>query len=141
MRRVAAGLTLAACALIGCSSPGDVTADHERSVADLQRQLNDADAVYHDKLAIAQEWNEHVWGIPAAGWVTILSIVGVLALALVGVIVYLVARAREERRNQRHQLALEREKTLRVATERGVCPTCGAQPLTELTRPKKEYRD
>jgi len=141
MRRVTAGLTLAACTLVSCSSPGDVTADHERSVADLQRQLNDADATYHDKLATAQEWNQHVWGIPAAGWVTILSIVGVLVLALIGVIVYLVARAREERRNQRHQLALEHEKTLRVAAERGACPTCGAQPLTELTGQRKDYRD
>lgn len=133
--------TITAWTLVGCSSPGDVTADHERSVADLQRQLNDADAVYRDKLAVAEEWNEHAFGVPAAGWVVIFSFVAVFATILLGVTIYYLARALEERRNQRHQLALEREKTLRVATERGACPTCGAQPLTELTGQRKDYRD
>lgn len=119
-------------ALVGCASPGDVTAEHERHVADLQRELSTVDATYREKLAAANEWNDHFMGIPSAGWIPLLVVAGLIVTGLLVWLTYTIIIARTQRRNQQHQLALEHEKTLRVAAERGACTVCGAQPIPEL---------
>lgn len=125
-------LVAAPWALVGCASPGDVTAEHEHHVADLQRELSQVDATYREKLAFANEWNDHFMGIPSAGWIPLLVVAGLIVTGLLVWLTFMVIIAHTERRNQCHQLALEHEKTLRVAAERGACTVCGAQPLSEL---------
>lgn len=111
--------------LAGCASPGDVEASYSRELGIAQEELAHAqqgvDAArrnYESDLASAREWDVHVLGIPASGWVT-LSIVGAVLLAvLLGWGIYLLRSALQERRallNNReqraHQLAMAREKT------------------------------
>jgi hypothetical protein len=117
-------------ALAACSSPADVTADHERAVRGHQEWLRSADATYRDDLAFAEEWNDHFMGIPAAGWVPILVFACLLATILLVVAGISVYTTFEDKRHKAHDLALDHEKTLRVAAERGGCHMCGALPVT-----------
>lgn len=115
---LALGVALAAS---GCASPGDVQGQYDsaRDSFESARETYDADMAY------ANMWNEHVLGIPAAGWVAITIVGAVMVTVLLGVGIYFWGRALGDRRRKAHELALEREKTVRKATERGPCPGCG----------------
>jgi hypothetical protein len=119
------GLVLLPLTLAACASPGDVEASHARALGEAQEKLAQAqqgvDNVqrgYESDLASAKEWDVHMFGIPASGWMVLLIIGAVLAAVLLGWGIYLVRQAGDQRRilvNNRekraHELALAKEKT------------------------------
>lgn len=120
----------AALAASGCASPGDVQGQYDsaRDSFESARQTYDADMAY------ANMWNEHVLGIPAAGWVAIAIVGAVLAAVLLGFLAWLAGRALAGRRRDAHELAMARERTVQAATERGPCPGCGLDVPTLTAR-------
>jgi hypothetical protein len=104
----------AAIGLSGCASPGDV-----------QARYDTARTAYESDMATAREWDAHVLGIPAAGWVAILITGLVLLAALLATAGFFMHRTRMDRRAREHELAMDRERTVRAAAERGSCPGCG----------------
>lgn len=117
MRKLWALAPLAAL-VAGCSTESDVEAAYQRSVGMANERLINAqtDVANLDRerladLAAAREWNVHVLGIPAGGWVAIL----VVAALVVGVLVVLFGlwlRERgQEKRSHATRLAVEQEKT------------------------------
>lgn len=111
----------------GCMSPAEVESKH----ADAQR-------TYRDDLAAAEEWNQHVLGVPASGWVAILiaAAIGLTIVLAFGIVS--LHDSFEDRRRKAHGLALEREKTRQEIAKRGPCATCGTVPLRELTKERDE---
>lgn len=109
---------------VGCSSPADVEKRHAA-----------VQAKYEADLAYAQEWNNHVLGIPASGWLTIIIFGSLLATGLLVAAGVWTYRTLERRANHRHQLAVEQQKTRRAELERGRCTVCGADPA--LDQPAK----
>ena len=72
--------------LAGCASPGDVEVYYAgRRIAN-EQVVTRTEVEYHNALATANEWNHHVLGIPASGWLAILiiGIIGVVILAICG---------------------------------------------------------
>lgn len=104
-----------------CASPHDVRTKHAEELAN-----------YRGDLARAEEWNNHVLGIPGSGWLGIIMLACVLGAFLLVLAGIEVAGALGDRRSKRHQLDLEREKTAQVTAERGACKTCGAPPTVDL---------
>jgi uncharacterized membrane protein len=103
--------------LAGCSSPADVEKTHR-----------DAESIYQQDLARAQEWNTHVLGIPSSGWLTILilSILSLLTLViLAGVWAY---RVQERRASDRRTRMLAENELNKELLRRGNCWQCGADP-------------
>ena len=109
---------LAPLSLAACSSPSDVEASYPRKLGLAQEALFQAEAgvaaverAQAEDLARAREWDVHVLGIPASGWVAILIFASILAF--IGLIV-LGAWFREvsaDRREKATSLALAKEKT------------------------------
>lgn len=116
--------------MTGCASPGDV----QESYNSARGTYETAKRTYDSDMAFANEWNDHVLGIPAAGWLAITVVVSVLGLVLLMWLTWLVARAIDRRRDDRRELALERERTVRQATERGPCPGCGLDVIGVLNQ-------
>lgn len=123
---------LATATTAACSSPGDVSAVYEQ-----------AQVTYREDMVTAQEWNNHVLGIPASGWLAILSVGGLIVSLLLIWTIVLVNDARLDRRRKRHELALRQEETRRLAATRGNCPGCGQDYLhaDEMRRLKEVNGD
>jgi hypothetical protein len=156
-------------ALAACSSPADVRADHDRTLDEYQREIDDAQnaiASAQDKINLAQdhirsenarlpgdlvtanEWNSHWLGIPAAGWVLIFIITGVLVAIVLGVWAYFYNERRHLQQRRAHDLAVERERTeqkrldaLKERIERDNCQVCGAAPVPDTVIAEVEKRD
>lgn len=114
--------------LAGCSSPADV-----------ERLHAEAETKYHDDIVFAQEWNTHVLGIPASGWMAILSLSILLTFVLLicaGVWVYNVQERRAVHRRAREQ---DEHALNRVRIERGDCQVCGSNP--EIATAVRESKD
>ena len=124
MKKASALLSLLA--LTACSSPGDVQAQYD--------SLRDS---YDSDMATAQEWNNHVLGIPASGWVPILILACLMVAILLGTLIFYISQGRSEKRAHLHALNLKREETLKAQATRGPCLTCGALPLAGLDKETK----
>lgn len=133
--------------LVGCASPADVRAEHERALSSAQNTVHEAqdkirseNAAFPGDMATAERWNTHVLGIPAAGWVAIVSIVGAILVIGLSVWATFAVEARRQRRRLEYDLEVERTRTerkrveaARVVAERGNCQVCGAAPVDEQT--------
>lgn len=150
-------LLLSSLPTAACASPADVQADHDRtirgyydSIREAQDNVHDENARFRGDMATAQDWNHHMLGIPAAGWVAILISASVV-FAIVTIVWLVTAHdQRELRRKREHVLALEQQKTrqrqldvLAERVQRGNCQVCGAAPvpddvLKEVTRDRTD---
>jgi uncharacterized protein HemY len=115
--------------LAGCSSPADVERLHAEEMSKYQRDIE-----------TAQEWNTHVLGIPASGWLAIVILSILLAAVLLicaGVWAYGVQerRARDRRLRAEGLFALEQARI-----ERGRCQVCGADPEIATSVQKAERK-
>lgn len=107
-----------------CASPADVESLHATE-----------QAKYQTDLASAQEWNTHVLGIPASGWLAIIlagSALTFILLICAGTWVYHVQQRRaEERTNARRG---ENEVRKAIASK----PTCGMCGFTLTSKEIEE---
>lgn len=111
-------LALTPLLLAACAGPVDVEASYARELGTAQEVLyqaqegvSAAERDYVTDLASAREWNVHVFGIPASGWVAILIFASILLF--IGLI-FLSLWAREsleDRRRKASALALAKEET------------------------------
>jgi hypothetical protein len=139
--------TLTPLALAACSTPADVTAEHERALNGYEDTIRQAledmqteNREYAGNLRFAEQWDHHWWGIPAGGWVAIFIVTGVLLTIGLCIWGYFFHERRRLRQRRAHELKLEAEKTeqkrvaaAQKAVERGNCQVCGAAPLDEKT--------
>jgi hypothetical protein len=148
------GVTLASACTT--SSPADVEArlefareEHASAAVEADDELRRAEATYREDLAQAELWDQHVLGIPAAGWVPILIGFLVVLTGIMIWVIWLVSEARADRRRRQQDVdekrveaeqvvAVERERTRQKVAERGACTTCGAQPLAGEDRARLE---
>lgn len=107
--------------LSGCASPGDV---EQRHADELYK--------YHQDIATANEWNTHVLGIPASGWLAIILFAIIFGVGLLGYFGYLTYGVLEDRRRNKHAMQLKIADTQRIALQRGNCPVCGHVPSAEV---------
>jgi hypothetical protein len=113
-------------------------ADHANAAVDADRELRGAEATYRSDIVTAEAWDQHVLGIPAAGWVPILAVGALVLLGILIWVIWLVKEAGTERRNAQLKIAQERanvekyaEQTRLEAVKRGPCATCGALPMAQ----------
>lgn len=123
MRRAALGLPVL---LVACSSPADIQTAHQAE-----------EARYQDLLASANEWNTHVLGIPASGWLAIILVGSLMVFALLvlgGVWAYHRQTDRAADRMTVRRLDAEVRKAVAA---RETCAMCGyTLKLGEDARPE-----
>lgn len=100
--------------LVACASPADVESLHATE-----------QAKYQTDLASAQEWNTHVLGIPASGWLAIIltgCVLTFILLILIGVWVYNARESRADNRMTEKRLEADVWKALAAKPS---CSMCG----------------